>query len=107
MPQNKIFQAAVFCFFTFVFSLSALPQNLTVRDIMREPSIAGMRPDSESLSPDGKTVIFSWNAEGKEPRNLYIVPASGGEPRILINAEQNYEPRTPAPESKLNYGLIV
>jgi dipeptidyl aminopeptidase/acylaminoacyl peptidase len=107
MPQNKLFQAAVFCFFTFVFCLSALPQNLSVRDIMREPSIAGMRPDSEKLSPDGKTVIFSWNAEGKEPRNLYIVPTSGSEPRILVYAEQNYEPRIPAPESKLNYGLVV
>jgi dipeptidyl aminopeptidase/acylaminoacyl peptidase len=107
MPQNKLFQAAVFCFFTFVFCLSALPQNLSVRDIMREPSIAGMRPDSEKLSPDGKTVIFSWNAEGKEPRNLYIVPTSDSEPRILVYAEQNYEPRIPAPESKLNYGLVV
>jgi dipeptidyl aminopeptidase/acylaminoacyl peptidase len=107
MPQNKLFRAALFCFFTLVFCHSALPQNLSVRDIMREPSIAGMRPDSEKLSPDGKTVIFTWNAEGKEPRNLYIVPASGGEPRVLFNAEQNYEPRTAAPESKLNYGLAV
>lgn len=40
-------------------------QTLTVRDIMREPSIAGMRPDSERLSPDGKLVAFSWNAECK------------------------------------------
>lgn len=107
MPKNKLFQSAVFCFITFVFCLSALPQNLTVRDIMREPSIAGMRPDSERLSPDGKTVVFSWNAEGKEPRNLYAVSTSGGEPRILVSAEQNYETRTPAPESKLNYGLTV
>ncbi|HEX8637008.1 MAG TPA: DPP IV N-terminal domain-containing protein, partial [Pyrinomonadaceae bacterium] len=107
MPKNKPFQVAALCFFTFVFSLSASPQNLSVRDIMREPSIAGMRPDSEQLSPDGKSVVFAWNAEGKEPRNLYVVSASGGEPRILVSAEQNYEARTPAPESKLNYGLTV
>lgn len=107
MPKNKLFQTAVLFFFTFVFCLSAFPQNLTVRDMMREPSIAGMRPDAERLAPDGKSVIFSWNAEGKEPRNLYVVPTSGGEPRVLVNAEQNYEPRPPAPESKLNYGLIV
>jgi hypothetical protein len=60
MPQNKLFQTAVFCLFTFAFCfvLSVSAQNLSVRDIMREPSIAGMRPDSERLSPDGKTVVF-------------------------------------------------
>ncbi len=82
-------------------------QTLTVRDIMREPSIAGMRPDSERLSPDGKLVAFSWNAEGREPRNLYLMPTGGGEAKIIVDAEKNYEARTPAPESKLNYGLIV
>jgi hypothetical protein len=82
-------------------------QTLTVRDIMREPSIAGMRPDAERLSPDGKLVAFAWNAEGKEPRNLYLMPTGGGEAKIIVDAEKNYEARTPAPESKLNYGLIV
>jgi acetyl esterase/lipase len=98
-----------FCLFTFAlcFVLSAKAQNLTVRDIMREPSPAGMRPDSEKLSPDGRRIVFAWNAEGKEPRNLYIVDSSGGEPRVLVNAGQNFEARTPPPESKLNYGLTV
>lgn len=80
-------------------------QNFTVREIMREPSMAGMRPDSEDISPDGKFVIFAWNAQAKEPKNLYIVPATGGEPRILVEAEKNYEARPERPESKLNYGL--
>lgn len=95
--------------FLFVLFLAHIvfSQNLTVRDIMREPSVAGMRPDSEKLSPDGRWVIFSWNAEGKEPRNLYIVDSRGGEPRLLVNAEQNFEARATTPESKLNYGLIV
>jgi dipeptidyl aminopeptidase/acylaminoacyl peptidase len=98
----------VFCLFTFAFCLvlSVDAQNLTVRDIMREPSLAGMRPESQRLSPDGELIIFAWNAEGKEPRNLYLA-GTGGEPRLLVNAEQNYEARTPPPESKLNYGLIV
>lgn len=96
-----------FCFLAFAFCLSLSAQTLTVRDIMREPSLAGMRPENEKLSPDGKFVVFAWNAEGKEPRNLYIVSTSGGEPRILVDAEKNYEMRTPAPESKLNYGVIV
>jgi len=82
-------------------------QTLTVRDIMREPSLAGMRPDGEKLSPNGQLVAFSWNAEGREPRNLYLLSTDGGEARIIVDAEKNYEMRTPAPESKLNYGLIV
>ncbi len=108
MTKIKL-SAFYFCLFTFYFLLvlSANAQNLTVREIMREPSIAGMRADSERLSPDGKTVIFSWNAAGIEPRNLYIVSTSGGEPRILVNAEENFEMRSPQAESKLNYGLTV
>lgn len=96
-----------FLLFTFCLVLSISAQNLTVRQMMAEPSLAGMRPDSERISPDGKYVIFSWNPEGKEPRNLYITSSERSEPRILVNAEQNYELRTPPPESKLNYGLIV
>ena len=96
-----------FCLFIFAFSLSAFSQTLTVRDIMREPSLAGMRPDDKRLSPDGRLVAFSWNAEGKEPRNLYLISTAGGQARIIVDAEKNYEERTPAPESKLNYGLNV
>jgi len=53
-------------------------QNLTVREIMAEPSIAGMRAEGEKLSPDGSKVIYLWNAEGKMPRDLYLVSTSGG-----------------------------
>ncbi len=100
---------SAFCFFTFAFCLvlSANAQNLTVKEIMREPSLAGMRPDAEKLSPDGKFVVYAWNAEGKEPRNLYIVNSDGNNSRILVNAEANYEQRTLPPASKLDYGLIV
>lgn len=95
------------CLFTFVFFLSAFAQTLTVRDIMREPSIAGMRPAGEKLSPNGQLVAFAWNAEGKEPRNLYLMRTGGGKAQIIVDAEKNYEMRSPAPESKLNYGLTV
>ncbi|MCY7346351.1 MAG: DPP IV N-terminal domain-containing protein, partial [Pyrinomonadaceae bacterium] len=107
MLKIKLFQILALCLFTFAFCPATFAQTLTVRDIMREPSLAGMRPDSEKLSPDGKFVIFAWNAEGKEPRNLYIVSTGGGEPKIIVDAEKNFELRTPAPESKLNYGVIV
>ncbi len=105
--MNKILRRLSFYLCLFAFCLSVSAQTLTVRDIMREPSIAGMRPENEKLSPDGKSVVFAWNAEGKEPRNLYFVPTNGGDAKILVDAEKNYEMRTLAPESKLNYGLTV
>ena len=107
MKNTFHFLPFYFYLFTFAFSLSAVSQTLTVREIMREPSIAGMRPESEKLSPDGKWVVFAWNADGKEPRNLYLISSSGGQTQMIVDAEKNYEARTPAPESKLNYGLIM
>src|SRR5215213_2220272 len=103
----KKISAIYFCLFIFAFCFPAFPQALTVKDIMREPSIAGMRPDSEKLSPDGNRVVYAWNADGREPRNLYIVDSGGSNLRILVNAEQNFEPRGLPPESRLNYGLLV
>ena len=96
-----------FCLLTFALCLPISAQTLSVRDIMLEPSVAGMRPESEKLSPDGKLVAFSWNAEGREPRNLYLISTGGGEVQMIVNAEKNFEPRAQTPESKLNYGLIV
>jgi len=94
-------------FIVFLCLSAVFGQNLTVKEMMREPSLAGMRPESEKLSPDGKFVVYAWNAEGKEPRNLYIVNSDGNNSRILVNAEANYEQRTLPPASKLDYGLIV
>ena len=107
MKKTFRFLPFYFCLFTFAFCLTASSQTLTVREIMREPSIAGMRPDNERLSPDGRLVAFSWNAEGNEPRNLYLTSTSVSETRKIVDAEENYEMRTPAPESQLNYGLTV
>lgn len=81
-------------------------QNLTVRDIMAEPSIAGMRVEGEKLSPDGSKVIYLWNAEGKLPRDLYMVPTSGGTPAIILKVSDLPAPsRPPEREDKLNYGV--
>ncbi len=82
-------------------------QTLDVRTIMREPSIAGMRVESQRLSPNGEFVIYAWSAEAREPKDLYFVSTKGGTPRLLVKAEENFEARTGAAESKLNYGLIV
>ena len=97
----------ILCLFPFSFCLSAFAQTLTVREIMAEPSIAGMRPDSERLSPNGKLVVFSWNAQGKEPRNLYLVSSQGGEPQMVVDAEKNYDTRPELSVNRLDYGLIV
>jgi dipeptidyl aminopeptidase/acylaminoacyl peptidase len=94
-------------FIVFLCLSAVFGQNLTVKDIMREPSLAGMRPESEKLSPDGKKVVYAWNADGKEPRNLYIVDSDGTNSQILVNAEANYEQRTLPPASRLDYGLLV
>ncbi|MBA3600543.1 MAG: hypothetical protein H0W45_04780, partial [Acidobacteria bacterium] len=95
--MKKTFRSLPFYFylFTFAFCLSAVSQTLTVREMVREPSIAGMRPDNERLSPDGRLVAFSWNAEGNEPRNLYLTSTSVSETRKIVDAEENYEMRTP------------
>src|ERR1044071_9747321 len=81
-------------------------QNLTVREIMAEPSIAGMRVEGEKLSPDGSKVVYLWNSEGKMPRDLYLVSTSGGaSQKILSIADLPLPSRTPEKENKLNYGI--
>ncbi len=73
---------------------------------MAEPSIAGMRVEGEKLSPDGTKVIYLWNAEGKLPRDLYMVSTSGGPASVILRTSDLPAPVRPErPESKLNYGL--
>src|SRR5215470_10319155 len=93
---------------SFFLSSSAYLQTLTVREIMAEPSIAGMRVEGEKLSPDGAKVVFLWNAEGKLPRDLYLVSASGATPqKILSTSDLPVPSRTPEKENKLDYGVTV
>jgi dipeptidyl aminopeptidase/acylaminoacyl peptidase len=106
--QKKLSAVYFYLFtFTFLLVLSANAQNLTVRDIMREPSIAGMRPEGEKISPDGQKVIFLWNAEGKEPRDLYLWTGQGEAVKILSPRDLLNQNAPQPPESKLNYGLTV
>src|SRR3954449_4223856 len=81
MKTRSIFLIAIAVAFGQQF---AFAQNLTVAQIMAEPSIAGMRVEGEKLSPDGSKVIYLWNAEGKMPRDLYMVSTSGGEPKVIL-----------------------
>lgn len=99
-----------FFLFTFAFLLvsSIYAQNLTVRDIMAEPSIAGMRAEGEKLSPDGTKVVYLWNAEGKMPRDLYLVSTSGGAASVILKTSDLPAPtRPPEKENKLDYGLVL
>lgn len=93
--------------FAFVaFSVSSFSQQLTVPEIMAEPSISGMRAEGEKLSPDGSRVIFLWNAEGKMPRDLYLAKTSGGTPVKLLSPSDLPAPtRPPERDTKLNYGV--
>ena len=94
--------------FIAVLSVGISAQQLTVSEIMAEPSIAGMRVEGEKLSPDGSKVIYLWNAEGKMPRDLYLVSTSGGTPQKILSISDLPVPsRTPEKENKMNYGLDI
>ena len=87
-----------------------LAQALSVKEIMAEPSIAGMRVQGERLSPDGKNVVFQWNSEGREPPDLYIVSTSGGSPVKWLSPSEVSKPKEEEKkedESKLEYGVVV
>ena len=104
--NNPLKRRLALVLFTFVLFSPLAAQNLSVREIMDESSIAGMRAESEKLSPDGSKMIFLWNPEGKLPRHLYIVPTSGGTPeRILSPADLPAPQRPPERENRLNYGV--
>lgn len=100
--RKKLFVIA----FILLFSWQQKAQSLTIREIMREPSIAGMRAEVERISPNGEVVAFLWNSEGKQPRNLYIASTRNAALRLLVDSSSIYE-RNQQPENKLNYGLIA
>jgi dipeptidyl aminopeptidase/acylaminoacyl peptidase len=85
MPARHIIAVL---FLLFIHALVLFSQKLTVRTIMAEPSIAGMRVEGERLSPDGGWVAYTWSAAGVEPRDLYLMSTSGGEPRILAKGAE-------------------
>lgn len=106
--KYRYLASSILLLFTFALCLSVYTQNLTVREIMAEPSIAGQRVEGEKLSPDGSKVVYLWNAEGKQPRDLYLVSTTGGASQIILRQSDLPKPSaTPTPENKLNYGVEV
>src|SRR5436190_19100747 len=99
--RTFFFLSVIVCFLSGVTA-----QNLTVREIMSEPSIAGMRVEGEKLSPDGTKVVYLWNAQGKMPRDLYLVSTTGGDASKILSPSDLPPPsRPPEKENKLDYGL--
>src|SRR5687767_2811137 len=87
-------------------SVDGVGQPLTVREIMAEPSIAGIRPENEKLSPDGSKVVYLWNPENRFPKSLYLQSTTGGAPtKILSPSDLPPAQRAPERENKLNYGV--
>jgi dipeptidyl aminopeptidase/acylaminoacyl peptidase len=106
-PKMKRLSIATLLLISIAMPMLAMGQDLTVRKMMAEPSMTGMRAESQRLAPDGEFVYFTWNPEGKNPRDLYRVPRIGGVPQKLVDAANNHEDRSSESESKLDYGLIV
>ena len=109
MNSLRILLPTFWVFASFLLSAPSLrAQNLSVRQIMAEPSIAGTRAEGEKISPNGDHVIFLWNAEGKLPRDLYLVSTNGGDAKVILKTSELPAPsRPPEKEDKLDYGLIV
>ena len=109
MKSNRFWIQVTFSFlFLCAAVCCAFGQNLTVREIMAEPSIAGMRAEGEKLSPDGTKVVYLWNAEGRLPRDLYLVSTTGSGPKVILRTSDLPVPtRTPEMENKLDYGLVL
>ncbi len=75
---------------------------------MKEPSIAGLRVAGERLSPDGKYVVYLWNAEGKNPRDLYLVPTSGGDAKKILSPSDLLTKKEEKKKADpLEYGVLV
>jgi dipeptidyl aminopeptidase/acylaminoacyl peptidase len=82
----------------FASAFAQSPAPLTVREIMAEPSIAGMRAEGEKLAPNGGWVAYLWSATALSPRDLYMVSTRGGEqPKLLARAVD--EPQESRPEA--------
>lgn len=89
---RRAFTVSAFLLCILAVNTFAQTPQLTVRDIMAEPSIAGMRATEEKLSPDGKWCAYLWSEQGKEPRDIYLVATMGGTPRVLARANEIKKP---------------
>ncbi len=68
------------------------PFDLSIRNIMRGSELVGQQPGGVSFTDDGRWVYFRWLPGGHEwnaDRELYRVPARGGEPEVVPESEMD------------------
>ena len=86
---------AVFCFILCL-TLCVSAQNLTVREIMAEPSIAGMRVEGEKLSPDGTRSFTSGTLRAKCRATFIWFRHRAVRPEVILrNSDLPVPTRTP------------
>lgn len=56
---------------------------LSIERVFGTPSVTGTSPSSLEWSPDSRALAFLWNDEGRQPRDIWTVAASGGPPTRL------------------------
>ncbi|MGD2067474.1 MAG: prolyl oligopeptidase family serine peptidase [Gemmatimonadota bacterium] len=65
--------------------------QLNIRNIMRGPELVGQEPAGVRFSDDSEWIYFRWlpgGHEWNEDRELYRVPAEGGEPELVPEEEE-------------------
>ena len=91
------------CYFLFVV-FSSPSAAVEKRPFTFEEMIKIRRVSDLQLSPDGKWLAFTVTVADLEMsklnRNIWLMPASGGEPRLLTQGSQNNERPRWSPDSK-------
>ncbi len=59
---------------------------------------ASLHPSMPRLSPDGAEVVFQADADNSHVSHLYVIPATGGQPRLLISGGVSVEVPEWAPD---------
>ncbi len=98
------------CTFLTVFFVASeiRSQPQTIKEIMSEPSVAGMRAQSATISPDGKWVLYLWNAKGEPQTDLYVVSTESGATKKLLSPSELITKKAKTEKPKpLEYGVVT
>ena len=57
----------------------AAARPLSIERVFATPSLSGTTPSSLTWSPDSRVLAFTWNADARPERDIYTVPAAGGQ----------------------------
>ena len=70
--------------FCLLLSTIGIAQTLTVDKIMQDPKWIGTSPSNVFWGPDGKSVYFSWNPEGKTADSSYVYTLGSKAPQKAL-----------------------